>query len=235
MDLDPLSVLTFKEGTGDFAGNSYNSSYAALYYPWVKVSDPLTAGVKLTPPSGAVVGTYSGTDVLRGVHKAPAGVIDGYLNSSVGIERIVTKGEQELLNPESINVIRSFPGIGIVIWGARTLSVVSEWKYISVRRLFLFIEESIEQNTQWVVFEPNDPALWASLKRDISAFLTIVWRSGALFGATAEDAFFVKIDDENNPKETRELGHLYIDIGVKPVYPAEFVIFRISKKTQPTA
>lgn len=230
--LDPVRVLNFKEGQDDYAGNAFNSSYAALYYPWVYVTDPLTGGKKLVPPSGAVAGTYSSTDVIRGVHKAPAGIIDGYLDSAVGIERIVTKGEQELLNPEQINVIRSFPGTGIVIWGARTLSADPEWKYINVRRLLLYIEESIEKNTQWVVFEPNNRALWGMVKRDVSAFLTIVWRTGALFGATEEEAFFVKIDDENNPQEIRDAGQLIIDIGVAPTKPAEFVIFRIAQKTQ---
>lgn len=229
--LDPQQTLAFKEGTGTFAGNAFNSSYAALYYPWVLMSDPITGGSKLVPPSGAIVGTYSSTDVVRGVHKAPAGTIDGYLNSAVGIERQVTKGEQDLLNPENINVVRSFPGAGIVVWGARTLSADPEWRYVNVRRLLLFIEETIDENTQWVVFEPNDQSLWARVKRDVSAFLTDVWRSGALFGATAEEAFFVKIDTENNPPEARDAGRLVIDIGVAPVKPAEFVVFRITQQT----
>jgi phage tail sheath protein FI len=229
--LDPQEALAFKEGTGAFAGNAFNSSYAALYYPWVLTSDPLTGGSKFVPPSGAVVGTYSCTDVVRGVHKAPAGTIDGYLNSVVGIERLVTKGEQELLNPENINVIRSFPGAGIVVWGARTLSADPEWRYVNVRRLLLYIEETIDENTQWVVFEPNEQSLWARVKRDVSAFLTDVWRSGALFGVTAEEAFFVKIDTENNPPEARDAGRLVIDIGVAPVKPAEFVVFRITQLT----
>ncbi len=229
--LDPQAALAFKEGTGDYAGNAFNSSYAALYYPWVAVTDPVTGGNKYVPPSGGVAGTYSSTDVLRGVHKAPAGTIDGYLNSVVGIERLVTKGEQELLNPNHVNVIRSFPGSGIVIWGARTLSADPEWRYVNVRRLLLFIEESIDEGSQWVVFEPNDRSLWARVKRDITAFLTNVWRSGALFGSTQEEAFFVKIDDENNPSEVRDAGQLIIDIAVAPVKPAEFVIFRITQRT----
>lgn len=232
--LDPQNALDFKQGTGNYAGNAFNSSYGALYYPWIYKTDPLTGKKKLVPPSGAVAGTYSGTDVIRGVHKAPAGTIDGYLNSSVGIEEIVTKNEQELLNPEHVNVIRKFPGAGIVIWGARTLSADPEFRYINVRRLLLFIEESIEDGSQWVVFEPNDRSLWATVKRDVTAFLSIVWKSGALFGATPEEAFFVKIDDENNPQEVRDAGRLIIDIGVAPVKPAEFVIFRISQKTQAT-
>ncbi len=232
MGLTPQVAKQFKEGTGDYPGNAFNSSFAALYYPWIKVSDPLTGKTKLVPPSGAVVGTYSYTDVARGVHKAPAGISEGYLDSAVGIEYLVTKGEQELLNPIGVNVIRSFPGSGIVIWGARTLSADAEWKYVNVRRLLLFIEESIDKGSQWVVFEPNDRSLWASVKRDVTAFLTTVWRSGALFGSTAQEAFFVKIDDENNPPESRDLGRLIIDVGVAPVKPAEFVIFRVSQITQ---
>ena len=229
--LDPQQTLAFKQGTGTFAGNAFNSSFAALYYPWILTSDPLTGGSKLVPPSGAVAGTYSSTDVVRGVHKAPAGTIDGYLNSAVGIERLVTKGEQELLNPANINVIRSFPGAGIVVWGARTLSADPEWRYVNVRRLLLYIEETTDKSTQWVVFEPNDQSLWARVKRDVSSFLTDVWRSGALFGTTAEEAFFVKIDTENNPPEARDAGRLVIDIGVSPVKPAEFVVFRITQQT----
>jgi phage tail sheath protein FI len=233
--LSPQQVLSFKQGTGDFAGSAFNSSYGALYYPWILVNDMLTGGTRLVPPSGAAVGTYSATDVTRGVHKAPAGVTDGFLNSAVGIERLVTKGESELLNPNQINAIRSFPTSGVVVWGARTLSNDAQWKYVNVRRLLLFIEESIENGTQWVVFEPNDRALWARLKREVTAFLTVVWQSGALFGATAEEAFFVKVDDENNPPESRDLGRLVVDVGVAPVKPAEFVIFRLTQKVAASA
>jgi phage tail sheath protein FI len=232
MSLSPLQALAFKQGTGDFAGNAFNTSYGALYYPWIQVSDPRTGGVRLTPPSGAIAGTYSYTDVARGVHKAPAGINEGYLNSAVGIERLVTKGEQGLLNPAGINLIRSFAASGITVWGARTLSADAQWKYVNVRRLLLFIEESIDKGTQWVVFEPNDPSLWAKVKRDVSAFLTVVWQSGALFGTTDKEAFFVKVDRENNPPESVDLGRLVIDVGVAPVKPAEFVIFRITQMAQ---
>jgi phage tail sheath protein FI len=168
------------------------------------------------------------------VHKAPAGIVDGYLNAAVGIERRVTQGEQELLNPALINVIRSFPS-GIVIWGARTLSADPQWRYVNVRRLLLFIEESLQDGTQWLVFEPNTRELWARVRREVTAFLTIVWQSGALFGSTAEEAFFVQVNDENNPPEVRALGRLVIDVGVAPVKPAEFVIFRIAQKVSATA
>jgi hypothetical protein len=210
---------------------NFNSSYAALYYPWISVSDPITGKPMLTPPSGAVAGTYSYTDVARGVHKAPAGIEVGYLNSAIGVERVITKGEHDTLNPIGVNVIRSFPGTGTVVWGARTLSADSEWKYVNVRRLFLFLEETIDEGTQWVVFEPNTPMLWGKVKRNITAFLTNVWRDGALFGTTAAEAFFVKVDAENNPPEVVDAGRLIIEVGVAPVKPAEFVIIRISQKT----
>ncbi|MFA6284742.1 MAG: phage tail sheath C-terminal domain-containing protein, partial [Desulfurivibrionaceae bacterium] len=177
------------------------------------------------------VGTYSSCDVKRGVHKAPAGTVEGYLNSAMGIERIVTKGEHDTLNPAGVNVIRAFPGTGICVWGALTTTTDAEWKYVNVRRLFLFLEESIDEGTQWVVFEPNDPSLWGSVNRNITAFLTRVWRDGALFGKTPDEAFFVKIDEENNPPENRDAGQLIIEVGVAPVKPAEFVIIRIQQKT----
>ncbi|MFA6465808.1 MAG: phage tail sheath C-terminal domain-containing protein [Desulfurivibrionaceae bacterium] len=230
--MDPAMVREFKEGKGTWAGeNAFNSSFGALYYPWIKVADPLSGTTKLTPPSGAIVGTYSSCDVKRGVHKAPAGTVEGYLNSAMGIERIVTKGEHDTLNPVGVNVIRAFPGTGICVWGALTTTTDAEWKYVNVRRLFLFLEESIDEGTQWVVFEPNDPSLWGSVNRNITAFLTRVWRDGALFGKTPDEAFFVKIDEENNPPAVRDAGQLIIEIGVAPVKPAEFVIIRIQQKT----
>ena len=229
-ELSPTVVRDFKKATGNYSGNAFNSSYGALYYPWVYINDPLTGKKKLIPPSGVVAGTYAYTDSARGVHKAPAGISEGYLDSVVGIERIITKGEHDVLNPEKINVIRSLPS-GICIWGARTLSADSEWLYVNVRRLLLYIEESIDEGTQWVVFEPNDPMLWGKVKRNITAFLTRVWRDGALFGSTPEEAFFVKVDEENNPPEVIDAGQLIIEVGVAPVKPAEFVIIRISQKT----
>ncbi|QNU65812.1 phage tail sheath family protein [Ruminiclostridium herbifermentans] len=229
--LTPSAVKEFKEGIGQFLGtNPLNSSYGALYYPWVFVNDPLTGKKKLVPPSGAVIGTYAYVDSTRGVHKAPAGTSDGYLDTAVGIERIITKGEQEILNPIGINVIRALPE-GICIWGARTLSSDAEWQYINIRRLMMYIEESIDKGSQWVVFEPNDPSLWGKVKRNLSAFLTRVWRDGALYGSTQEEAFFIKVDEENNPPATRDVGQLIIEVGVAPVKPAEFVIIRVSQKT----
>jgi hypothetical protein len=160
------------------------------------------------------------------VHKAPANEVVAGAN---GLAIQVTKGEQDVLNPLSVNCIRSFPGRGIRVWGARTLSSDPAWRYVNVRRLFNMVEESIERGTQWVVFEPNDPDLWARVRRDVRAFLKTVWRSGALFGTTEGQAFYVKCDEETNPPETRDLGQLIIEIGIAPVKPAEFVIFRISQ------
>jgi phage tail sheath protein FI len=145
----------------------------------------------------------------------------------------VTKGEQDTLNPVGVNCIRAFPGMGIRVWGARTLSSNPAWRYINVRRLFNFVEKSIEGGTQWVVFEPNDIYLWGNVRRDVSSFLRTVWRSGALFGASEDQAFYVKCDEELNPRETRDVGQLVIEIGISPVKPAEFVIFRISQWAGP--
>lgn len=231
-DITPLQAIDFKSGTGDHQGNAFNTSFGALYYPWVLVNDPLTGNPRYpVPPSGAVAGTISHVDTVRGVHKAPAGTPDGYLDSVVGIEKLITKGEHDVLNPAGINVIRKFPASGVCIWGARTLSADPEWKYINIRRLFLYLEDSIDLASQWVVFEPNSPALWGSVTRNITAFLLMVWRSGALFGSTPEEAFYVKVDAENNPEEVRNVGQLIIEVGVAPVRPAEFVIIRISQKT----
>ncbi|HKU52533.1 MAG TPA: phage tail sheath C-terminal domain-containing protein, partial [Nitrospira sp.] len=181
---------------------------------------------RLVPPSGHMAGVYARTDGTRGVHKAPANEV---VRGALGLEVQVTKGEHDLLNPVGVNVIRSFPGRGIRIWGGRTLSSDASWRYINVRRLFNMIEESIENGTQWVVFEPNDDFLWGRVRRDVRAFLTMVWRTGALFGATPDQAFYVKCDAETNPPEARDLGQLVVEIGISPVKPAEFVIFRVSQ------
>ncbi|MEO8394711.1 MAG: phage tail sheath family protein [Chloroflexota bacterium] len=207
---------------------NYDTSRAALYYPWIEIAD-LTGRngrTRMVPPSGHVAGIYARTDETRGVHKAPANEI---VRNSLGLEVRVTKGEQDLLNPIGVNCIRSFPGRGIRVWGARTLSSDPSWRYINVRRLFNMIEESIERGTQWVVFEPNDEMLWARVRRDIGSFLKLVWRSGALFGLTPQQAFYVKCDEELNPLEVRDVGQLIVEVGISPVKPAEFVIFRISQ------
>ncbi|HST22172.1 MAG TPA: phage tail sheath C-terminal domain-containing protein, partial [Blastocatellia bacterium] len=226
----PQQVLAYKQATGSVTGNAFTSTFAALYYPWIKISDPLSGQLIDFPPSCSVAGIYSATDVSRGVHKAPAGVVEGRMKTAAGIEREITKGEQETLNPKGIDVIRKFPDAGIVVWGARTVSTDPEWKYVNVRRLFLFIEESIDEGTQWVVFEPNDPVLWARIVRNVSAFLRIQWHEGKLVGLKEEQAFFVKCDAETNPPESVDLGRVITVIGVAPSKPAEFVIFRISQK-----
>jgi phage tail sheath protein FI len=204
----------------------YDSSYAALYYPWIKVFDPASGKPIFMPPSGHMAGIWARTDNTRGVHKAPANEVVG---GAIDLELQITKGEQDGLNPIGVNCIRAFPGRGIRVWGARTLSSDPSWRYINVRRLFNFVEKSIEGGTQWVVFEPNDFTLWQKIKRDVTSFLTVVWRSGALFGQAPGDAFFVKCDEETNPAELRDLGQVVTEIGIAPVKPAEFVIFRISQ------
>jgi phage tail sheath protein FI len=226
--LSPQKALNYKRGT-DPSGQAFNSKYGAFYYPWIYITDPITGERKKFPPSGAAVGSYSAADVRVGVHKAPAGTADGFLNSAVDIERVITQGEQDTLNPEGVNVIRKFPDAGIVLWGARTVSADSEWKYVNVRRLFIFLEESILKGTQGVVFEPNDPVLWKRITRDVSAFLRIQWLEGKLVGDKPEKAFFVKCDEETNPPESIDLGRVITLIGVAPSKPAEFVIFRISQ------
>lgn len=209
------------------------SMFAALYYPWIKVPNPRNGGRPiLVPPCGHMMGVWGRTDETRGVYKAPANEVP---RGVIGLGYDTNFREQELLNPLGINCIRNFPNRGIRIWGARTLVEPdkTEWRYISVRRLVSYIEKSIELGTQWAVFEPNDEDLWARVRRTVSNFLERIWREGALFGATPAQAFFVKCDDENNPPETMILGRLYIDVGVCPVRPAEFVIFRISQWNGP--
>jgi uncharacterized protein len=204
----------------------YDSKYAALYWPWIKVLDPVSGRNISIPPSGHMAGVWARNDDERGVHKAPANEV---VRGALGLDLIATKGEQDQLNPIGVNCIRAFPGRGIRVWGARTLSSDPEWRYLNVRRLFNYIEESIFEGTQWVVFEPNDEMLWARVSRTVKAFLFNVWGSGALFGATADQAFYVKCDEETNPPEVRDVGQLVVEIGIAPVKPAEFVIFRIAQ------
>ncbi|MGQ0839849.1 phage tail sheath family protein [Actinokineospora sp.] len=225
-----LNSQQVKEWRTEFAG--YDSKYATLYWPWVQVLDP-TSGNRLSmPPSGHVAGVWARNDETRGVHKAPANEV---LRGVVSLQTVISRAEQEQLNPLGVNCMRAFPGQGIRIWGARTLSSDPEWRYINVRRLFNFIEESILNGTNWVVFEPNDNYLWESVQRVVGAFLQRIWRSGALVGRSAAEAFYVKCDGENNPPESRDAGNLFIEIGVAPVKPAEFVVFRISQLPQGAA
>ncbi|WUH92733.1 phage tail sheath subtilisin-like domain-containing protein [Streptomyces sp. NBC_00433] len=207
-------------------GAGYDSKYAALYYPWVKVADPSTGRNRFVPPSGAMAGVWARNDDTRGVHKAPANEV---VRGAVELAVQLTKGENDLLNPIGVNCIRAFPGRGIRVWGARTLSSDDAWRYLNVRRLFNYLEESILLGTQWVVFEPNDDALWARIRRTISAFLVNEWRKGALFGLTPDEAFYVKCDRETNPAEGIDAGEVVCEVGIAPVKPAEFVIFRLAQ------
>jgi len=207
---------------------NFDSSYAAMYYPWITIADLSGSGkaTKSIPPSGHVVGIYNRSDADRGVHKAPANEV---ILGAIDMEIHLSRGEQDTLNPIGVNCIRTFPGRGIRVWGSRTLSSNGAWRYVNVRRVFIMVEASMDSGLQWVVFEPNDSNLWAKVRRDVSAFLKVVWRSGALFGASPEQAFYVKCDEELNPNEIRDIGQLIIEVGMAPVKPAEFVIFRISQ------
>ncbi|WP_217552815.1 phage tail sheath subtilisin-like domain-containing protein [Streptomyces sp. GbtcB6] len=231
--IDPLPEMTprqVKEWRMEGAG--YDSKYAALYYPWIKVFDPSSGQNRFMPPSGHMLGVWARNDAERGVHKAPANEV---VRGAIELQTNVTKGEQDLLNPIGVNCIRVFPGRGIRVWGARTLSSDPAWKYINVRRLFNYIEESVLLGTQWVVFEPNDSFLWSTIRRNISAFLSEEWRQGALFGATASEAFYVKCDAETNPPASIELGRVVCEIGICPVKPAEFVVFRLAQFSDSTS
>lgn len=224
--LDPLPGLSPQDAKRwRERDTNYDSKYAAVYYPWIKVQGP-NGQPMAVPPSGHMAGIWARNDNERGVHKAPANeVVRGVLEPNVQ----VTKGEQDTLNPIGVNCIRTFTGRGVRVWGARTLSSDPAWRYINVRRLFNYVEKSIETGTQWVVFEPNDPDLWARVRRDVGAFLTGAWRDGMLFGLTPDQAFYVKCDEELNPADVRDRGQLIIEIGLAPVKPAEFVIFRLSQ------
>lgn len=206
----------------------FDSNYAALYHPWLEVFDPLDKKNIPIPPSGSVLGIYARSDGSRGVHKAPANEV---VRACVGLDCAFNKGEQDILNPKGVNLIRSFPGQGIRVWGARTATSNSSWKYVNVRRLFIYIEESIKANTSWAVFEPNDEVLWVRVQRTISVFLNNMWREGSLAGQSPEEAFFVNIGRDTMSQDDIDNGRLICVIGVAPVKPAEFVIFRISQKT----
>lgn len=231
LDAPPgMSPQQIKEWRSDVA--QYDSAFAAMYYPWIKVENPTgsngTSQV-LVPPSGHVAGVWARTDDTRGVWKAPANdTIRGVLD----VERSITQNEQSVLNPIGINAIRPFGVRGIRIWGARTLASDTDWQYINVRRLFNMVESTILTGTQWAVFEPNDVALWEGVKRTLNAYLRGLWQAGALFGASPDQAFFVRCDETTNPPESIDAGKLVVEVGIAPVKPAEFVIFRISQNKQ---
>lgn len=224
LDTPPgLSAQQAKEWRVDGAG--YDSKFATMYWPQIKVFDPSSGTNVFVPPSGHMAGIWCRSDSETGVHKAPANEV---VRGAVELELNLTRGEHDVLNPVGLNCIRSFPGRGIRVWGARTLSSDQAWRYINVRRVFNYVESSILANTDWVVFEPNDPDLWGRIRRTISGFLYTVWADGALFGTTAAQAFYVKCDDETNPSEVIESGTVVTEIGIAPVKPAEFVVFRLA-------
>lgn len=202
--------------------------YGAVYYPWLVVRDPINpAGTVNIPPSGHIAGIWARNDATRGVHKAPA---NESVRSALNLTHILTRQDQEVLNPAGINVIRFFTREGVLVWGARTLDDGSSpWRYLNVRRLFNMIEESIATSTRGIVFEPNNRELWKNIRRDIGAFLTRLWQDGALMGRTPQEAFFVKCDEETNPPANIDAGIVTTLIGIAPVKPAEFIIFRISQ------
>ncbi|MBR1669729.1 MAG: phage tail sheath family protein [Butyrivibrio sp.] len=204
-----------------------DSTYCAMYHPWIQVFDRSSNKSDYIPPSGAVMGVYSRTDIDRGVHKAPANEVVFCTGLSVNY----TKDEQDILNPEGINLIRMLPGQGIRIWGARTASSNSAFKYVNVRRLFIFVEESIKANTNWVVFEPNDPTLWQRVNLTISNFLDGLWRNGMLAGGSASESYFVEIGPSTMTRDDILNGRLICNIGIAPSRPAEFVIFRVTQHT----
>jgi Bacteriophage tail sheath protein len=224
--VDPRDGLSI-QGVRDFR-DAIDTKYAALYYPWIEVRDPSVRRNVVVAPSLHMLGLYARVDVERGVHKAPANEVIG------GITRIaqdVNQREQDMLNPKGINALRFFPGRGNRVWGARTLSSDGSWKYVNVRRIFIYVEASIDRGTQWVVFEPNDEPLWARVRATITNFLTTTWRSGMLQGTTPDEAFFVKVDRTTMTQDDIDNGRLICVIGIAPVKPAEFVIFRIQQKT----
>jgi uncharacterized protein len=211
--------------------NLRSSEYAALYYPWVTISHPVDGSRVSVPPAAYMAGIWARTDSARGVFKAPANEV---IRSALDLEIRLNKAQQELLNPEGVNCLRFFPGPGFLVWGARTVSDDPEWKYLSIRRYFNYLEKSIDQGTQWVVFEVNGPALWDAVRHTVEGFLLNEWRSGALLGAKPEQGFFVRCDASTMTADDLDNGRLVCVIGVAAAKPAEFVIFRISQITAPT-
>lgn len=222
-----------ESSTSGLRARQSDGGYGAFYFPWITVRDGLSpSDLVSVAPSGHLAGIWARSDATRGVHKAPANeTIRGALN----VDYRITRAELGILNQNGVNCIRWFAREGIRVWGARTLAATaSEWRYLNVRRLFNMIKESIAENTRWIVFEPNDYSLWKSIRRDISAFLTLLWRDGALMGRTPEEAFFVKCDEETNPPQVIDAGMVVTLIGIAPVKPAEFIVFRISQHQEGT-
>ena len=238
---DRFAILQVPKGEADPGSilPPFASSWVAIYYPWIRVLDPATGATLLVPPCGHLAGIYAATDDQRGVHKAPANVqVSGILTADLPgdqkpLEFTISMGDQEILNPLGIDCIRDFRAslLGCRVWGARTLSSDPQWKYINVRRLFIFVEQSVLRGTQWVVFEPNDEITWARVARSVSNFLNGVWRSGALMGTTPDEAYFVRCDRTTMTQDDIDNGRLVCLVGMAPAKPAEFVIFRFSQMT----
>lgn len=207
---------------------NFNSRNAALYYPWVTVHDTSTGASLNLPPSGFITGIYARTDVTQGVFKSPANEV---IKLAIGLETTLDDTQQSILNPLGINTLRFFPGRGYLVWGARIITTDPEWKYVAIRRYLLYLEHSIDNGTQWVVFEPNSEQLWADVRRTISNFLSNEWRSGGLIGSKPDEAYFVKCDRSTMTQSDIDNGRLIVLIGVAPLRPAEFVIFRIGQWT----
>jgi phage tail sheath protein FI len=224
------TTLSFTPAAISPAARSEAGGYGAIYFPWIEVFDPSTTNNRrFVGPSGHIAGIYARNDATRGVHKAPANEV---VLGALSLEYRISKAQQDGLNPDGINVIREFNG-ALKVWGGRTRAdeTRSEYRYVSVRRYMNYLRESIDDGTQWVVFEPNTPSLWKRIERTIADFLTNEWRSGALFGETPKQAFYLKCDADTNPADVRELGQVVTEIGVAIVKPAEFVIFRIQQIT----
>jgi phage tail sheath protein FI len=213
-----------------------DSKYAALYYPWIVVANPLATSDNgssvdkeiALPPSGFVCGIYARSDVERGVFKAPANEV---IRGALRFQHMVSTGEQEVLNPLGINCLRAFPNRGLRVWGARTTSSDPEWNYVNIRRYFNYVERSIDRGTQWAVFEPNGERLWANVRETVTSFLFNEWKNGALLGDKPEQAFFVKCDRSTMTQNDLDGGRLICLVGIAAIKPAEFVIFRIGQKT----
>ena len=225
--LDIPMELTKTNDVANFR-DMYDSTYAAMYHPWLQMYDAGAKRPAYFPPSGAMAGIYARSDNERGVHKAPANEV---VRGCTGLSCSYNNGEQDILNPMGVNLIRAFPGRGIRVWGARTISSNGLWKYVNVRRLFIYVEESIKASTNWVVFEPNSETLWSRVTRTIETFLATCWRDGALAGSSPDQAFFVECGPTTMTQDDIDNGRLICQIGIAPVKPAEFVIFRITQKT----
>lgn len=235
-----FAILQFPEDAGPVADIAppIDCSYAAIYYPWINIQDPTTGDVLTSPPSGHIAGVFARTDTERGVHKAPAneevaGLLASGVNTAGPLAHNVTAADMAVLNPQNVNCLRDLrrAGRGVRVWGARTTSTDPAWRYVSVRRLLIYLEQSIQANLEWVVFEPNGEALWRRIEAMVSSFLSAAWREGALQGATTEAAFFVKCDRTTMTQADMDDGRLIALIGVAPIRPAEFVIFQIGQKT----